>query len=173
MMIGELSAYLVRSLLLLNRPVKLLEIGTLFGFTTSILCQHCPSEASVISLEEDSETFSIAAENLNSFIQSGKLQLVNEEGIQFLEKSMFKFDFIFLDARKESYFDRLDMIAAKLNQHGILLVDNALAGLSVLNPKDEWQKQTVNFNNAMANDTRFTTTILPIRDGFTLAIRKG
>ncbi len=170
--IGSLPSFIMRFILLTKKPKKILEIGTFTGFTLSLFDEYTDNGTHITSLEEDPTHYKLAYSKFGDIINAGKITLINNEGIAYLENCETLFDFIFIDARKEVFYNKIDLILEKLEEEGVLIVDNALAGLSVFNPIKPWQTQTVDFNEKLAKDNRFIVTILPLRDGFTLAIKK-
>lgn len=171
MMIGKTFANIVFLLVLLHKPKTVLEIGTFYGYTTSLLLSGYNKATTVYSIEEDKATYDIAKENLNCFINQGHLILINDEGMSFLSKCDQIFDMIFIDARKECYFNRINYIHNRLSVGGILVIDNTLAGLNVFNPLKAWHEQTVYFNETILNDDRFFKIQLPIRDGIAVCVK--
>lgn len=170
--IGLLPGYFLRSLILAKKALKILEIGTFTGYTLSLFYEYSNLDANITSIEEDKEMYDLTRVKFCAELETGRVNLINDEGINYLENTPKVFDFIFIDARKESYFDKIDLLHEKLESNGVLIVDNALAGLSVFDPIKPWQKQTVDFNKHLALDQRFVTMILPLRDGFTISIKK-
>ena len=171
MMIGNLSSYLLRLIILTKNPKSILELGTFLGYATSILFENSSNKCKIVSLEEDSDNYIKAKNNLSKYLNEKRLKLINHEGISYLKKSDFMFDLIFIDIRKEAYYNNLEDIYNKLHIKGVLIIDNALAGLGVLNPQKDWHSQTIKINEILKKDCRFITTIIPIRDGFTFAIK--
>lgn len=170
-MIGLLPGCFLRTLLLTKQPRNILEIGTFTGFTLSIFSQYKIKDTKIISIEENINIFNSLISMFETEVSSGILTIINDEGMNFLSGLEENFDLIFIDARKECYYDKIDLLESKLNQKGLLIVDNALAGLSVFNPIKPWQKQTVDFNKKLSEDKRFITMILPIRDGYTISYK--
>lgn len=172
MNIGLISSMVLRFFLLLKRPLSILEIGTFTGFTLALFDEYSSFKTHIVSVEENEDLYQILLVKFANKIKNGKLTIVKGDGIKYLSENRSQFDFIFIDARKDSYFDKINLLYDSLNKNGVLIVDNALAGLSVFNPTKPWHAQTRSFNESLCNDARFITTILPLRDGFTLSIKK-
>lgn len=171
MCIGPLPGFLLRSFLLTKKPLSILEIGTFTGYALSILHDYTSHECKIISLEDNKETYEETCRTFNEEIKSGKIEFINQEGVSYLETSNRLFDFMFLDGRKESFYNKIDLIHSKLNSGGLVIADNALAGLKVFNPEKHWQHCAVEFNKNLKKDKRFISMILPLRDGFNIAIK--
>jgi len=171
MCLGHLPGFFVRSLILSKSPKNILEIGSFTGYVLSLLNYYSPTNSKIISLEENKETFEETHNKFLDEINSGKIELINQEGISYLETCDKIFDMMFIDGRKETFSNKLDLLHNKLTMGGLIIVDNALAGLSVFNPIKHWQICAVEFNKLLKNDERFVSMILPLRDGFNIAIK--
>jgi caffeoyl-CoA O-methyltransferase len=172
MCIGRLPGFFLRTFLLCRKPKSILEVGTFTGYTLSLFDAYTECDCKIVSLEDNRETFEETMLNFGTEISSGKIKLLNQEGMQFLAGTDQTFDMMFLDGRKENFYDKLDLIHSKLNSNGLVIADNALAGLKVFSPEKHWQQCAVEFNTLLREDSRFTSMILPLRDGFNIAIKK-
>lgn len=171
MCIGLLPGYILRTFILLKSPLNILEIGCFTGYVLSLLDNYTSSDCKIISLEDNKETYEETYKTFHKKIESGKISLINQEGISYLETFEGSFDMMFIDGRKETFYDKLDLLHSKLNMNGLMIADNALAGLSVFNPQKYWQKCAVEFNKKLKEDERFMSMILPLRDGFNISIK--
>lgn len=173
MLIGHILGMLVHIIVLATKPKRVFELGAFTGFTSSLIAAALTEDAVLISSEENKKHYDVAADNLRVYIESGKLQLFHCDGMELLSgRSFGTFDIIFIDARRESFCDKLDIIYSRLSEKGLLFVDNSLAGLAVFSPQKTWEVLTREFNEAIKKDIRFKVVQLPIRDGLTLAIKK-
>lgn len=171
MCIGPLPGYFLRSLILLKNPKSVLEIGTFTGYTLSLFNAYTSPDCLITSLDDNKVIYEETCLTYKSELASGRITLVNEEGFGYLSRTDRQYDLMFIDARKETFHDKLDLIHSKLTKNGLLVADNALAQLKVFDPEKEWQHAAVEFNKQLKNDDRFTSMILPLRDGFNIAIK--
>jgi predicted O-methyltransferase YrrM len=172
MLIGQILGMLVHIIVLAVKPKRVFELGSFTGFTSSLIATALTEGAVLISSEENKNHYDLAAKNLQGYIRSGKVQLFHCDGMKLLSDSSFgTFDIIFIDARKESFCDKIGIIYSSLNTNGLLFVDNSLAGLAVFSPKKSWEILTKQFNETIKKDKRFKVVQMPIRDGLTLAIK--
>ena len=83
-------------------------------------------------------------------------------------------DLAFIDADKPAYRAYAEEIIPRLRPGGLLLVDNVLWSGRVLDPAadDENTRALRDFNDWLVTDPRVESTILPIADGLTLAVRR-
>jgi caffeoyl-CoA O-methyltransferase len=163
--IGNLLAIFVS----MTKTQNILEIGTFTGYSAAMMVSSIKT-GRITTLEENVNYYDLSINNLYTVIKENKIQVINEEGIKWLKKYAGElFDIIFIDARKESFFNEIELLYNNLTLYGLLIVDNSLARGTVLNPVAEWQILTNNFNDIMCKDPRFRTVLLPIRDGLLIS----
>jgi caffeoyl-CoA O-methyltransferase len=82
------------------------------------------------------------------------------------------FDAVFIDADKEGYPRYLEWCAGHVRAGGVVIADNALKGGRVLE-RDSRDPEVVGiqeFNRRVAQDSRFTSIVVPTRDGVAIAL---
>jgi caffeoyl-CoA O-methyltransferase len=145
---------------------KILEVGTLAGYSTIWLARALPKDGRLISLEFDPKHAAIAKQNINRAgvgsmvdIRIGKAL----DTLPLLEKeSIGPFDMIFIDADKSPYAEYLEW-ALRLSRPGTLIIaDNVIREGKVLNSQstDEMVKGVQRFNEMLAKCTDVTATII-------------
>ena len=84
------------------------------------------------------------------------------------------FDFVYIDADKENYLSYFERSLLLVRPGGIIGIDNVLWGGSVIDEQDQGSDVCAirELNAKLHQDERITLSMLPIRDGLTLAIRK-
>jgi caffeoyl-CoA O-methyltransferase len=173
MLTGSIIGNLLATLVSLSRTQNILEIGAFTGYSAAMMASGLKT-GKIITIEEDSNYYQLSIKNLFNLIKENKVQIIHDEGIKWLkEYTGEQFDIIFLDARKETFSNNIDLIYDKLSINGLLIVDNALARGAVLHPLVEWQRLTDIFNKKLVDDLRFRTVLLPIRDGLLIAQKAG
>ena len=90
-----------------------------------------------------------------------------------------KFDAIFIDGRKDQYLEYLNLSDKILNNSGLIIADNTLLFDTVTSEKEPASANmrkmyTImrEFNSKLANSKNYTSTLLPIYDGLTIAIKR-
>ena len=83
-----------------------------------------------------------------------------------------KFDLIFIDADKNNYTNYYKECIKLLRPNGIMVLDNMLWGGKILNPKDKETKTIAKTAKVINDDQNCFNTMLPIRDGLMLCIKK-
>jgi predicted O-methyltransferase YrrM len=163
------------------RARRILEIGTLGGYSTIWLARALPAEGLVVTLEADPKHFEVARENIK---RAGLAKVVDQRLGPALEtlpelsaEGAGSFDFIFIDADKESSEEYFEW-ALRLSRPGTaILVDNVIRDGEVENAEttDERVQGIRRLNEALAREARVSATTIQTvgskgYDGFTLAL---
>ena len=168
----------------LSKAKKILEIGTLGGYSTIWLARALPPDGKIISLEVDPKHAAVAQKNVN---HAGLSELVEirigkaiEELPKLLDEHEGPFDMIFIDADKPPYKEYFEW-SLKLSRPGTLIIaDNVIRDGKVLEKisPDEMVAGVKRFNEALAATPSVTATIIQTvgakdHDGMALAIVNG
>lgn len=171
---GQFLALLVRMV----RARRVLEIGTLGGYSTIWMARELPEDGELLTLEADPHHAAVARENLRLAEVDNRVTLREGPALQTLASLGERppFDVIFIDADKPSNPDYLRW-ALHYSRPGTMIIgDNVVRDGEVVNPhSDDDRVQGVRrFIDMMASDPRLTVTALQTVgskgwDGFTLA----
>ena len=168
----------------LSKAKKILEIGTLGGYSTIWLARALPPDGRIISLEVDPKHAAVAQKNVH---HAGLGELVEirigkaiEELPKLLAENAGPFDMIFIDADKPPYKEYFEW-SLKLSRPGTLIVaDNVIRDGKVLEKvsPDEMVAGVKRFNEALAATSSVTATIIQTvgakdHDGMAIAIVNG
>ena len=145
---------------------RILEIGTLGGYSTIYLARALPEGGSVLSLELDERHAEVARENIREagLEESVEVRVGDARDLLawMVEDGEEPFDLVFIDADKGSYPEYLGW-ALRLSRPGsLILADNAIRGGSVIDPEDASVRATSRFNEALAKEPRLSALILPL-----------
>jgi len=173
-----ISAELGRLLQLLLTTIgarRVLEIGTLGGYSAIWMARALPEDGRVVSLERDGSRAELARE----FARRAGLDAVIEvrvgaalETLPVIAASEPPFDACFIDADKENYPAYLTWARHLVRPGGLILADNAFWGGRVLDdePADDGARAVQEFNRTLARMAGLSSTIVPVRDGLAVAI---
>ena len=162
---------------------RILEIGTLAGYSTIWLARALPVDGRLVSLEIDREHASIARANIARAELSGRVTIRVGSALETLPKLLGEgqgpFDFVFIDADKPSYPDYLEW-AIKLGRPGTVIVaDNVVREGEIIKARstDPNTQGIRRFNDALAtNDRVIAIEIQTVGskgyDGFAVALVK-
>jgi caffeoyl-CoA O-methyltransferase len=149
---------------------RILEVGTLGGYSTIHLARALPEEGLLISLELDEGYAGVARESLAKASVEDRVEVRVGDARELLagmvESGAAPFDLTFIDADKVSYPEYLEW-ALRLSRPGsLILADNTIRGGSVIDAEDESARATRKLNETLAKDPRLSAIILPlIREG--------
>jgi predicted O-methyltransferase YrrM len=162
---------LLQLLVEISGAESVLEIGTLGGYSSIWFMRSLMSPRRfLMTLELDPHHAEVARKNIKrAGISEEEFEIMVGDAHDSLDilvaEESGPFDLIFIDADKESYPDYLEQ-AMKLSRPGtLILADNALRGVSVLDPDGDSPRATREFNERIAHDERLSAIVLPlIRD---------
>lgn len=169
-------ARFIELLLKIIKPKNILEIGSAIGYSSLIMSKA--SDADILTIEKDEETFKILKENLKKYDTDNKIKAINDDAINTL-KSMDKeekFDFCFIDANKSQYEEYLNLVYDLTRDNALILIDNILFRGYVAKDEDNKRYRTIiknlkKFIEDVKSDKRFTASLLTVHDGL-LLLRK-
>ena len=145
---------------------KVLELGTLGGYSTIWLARALPNNGKVITIEVDKHHGDVAQKNIDNAGLSQKVDLRVGKALDILPQIIAEkdepFDMIFIDADKPPYAEYFDY-ALQLSRPGTLIIcDNVIREGKVLdsNTIDEKVKGVQRLNKMLSLNTKVTATIL-------------
>ncbi len=152
---------------------RILELGTAIGYSGTWWARALPPGGELITVEADPDTAKIAEANLETTGVRDRVTLLVGPAQEILDDLEGPFDLIFVDINKEGYPEVLEPCIRKLRAGGLLVTDNVIWHGAVANPKDR-SRDTVairTYNERLARDPRMLASILPERDGVSVAIK--
>ncbi|KAK0211627.1 O-methyltransferase-domain-containing protein [Armillaria fumosa] len=160
---------------------RILEVGTLGGYSTIHLARALPDDGKVITLELDEHHAKVATENITKAGLASKVDIILGPALDSLEKldSEQKFDFAFIDADKTNMLKYFTEAKRLLRKGGAIFVDNVVRDGRTADPADtsEYTVGVRKFIMAMKDDEEVeATTIGTVTgkgyDGFLYAVKK-
>lgn len=160
---------------------RVLEIGTLGGYSAIHLARALPEDGALLSLEIDERHAEVARKNVERAGLAERVEIRVGDAKEILaglvERGEGPFDVVFIDADKEGYQEYLEW-ALRLSRPGTLILgDNAIRGGSVLDPGDDSSRAIREFNERLAADRRLSAVVLPLLreriDGLAIARVRG
>ena len=123
---------LLRTLIAVNRPERILEVGTAVGFSALCMSEYAPEGCQITTIEKYEKRIPVALENFRRFGKSGCIQLLAEDAAVALKKLKGSYDFIFMDAAKGQYMNFLPDVLRLLRTGGLMVSDNVLQDGDIL-----------------------------------------
>lgn len=161
--LGRLLAILVRT----SGAQRILEIGTLGGYSAIWMARALPPDGHLLSLELDPHHADVARGNLARAGLAERVEIRVGAALELLPTLLAEppFDMVFIDADKPSYPQYLDWALRLVRPRGLIVGDNTLRGGAVLDPADDGARAIDRFNRAAAANPRLDAIILPNRSG--------
>ncbi len=154
---------------------KVVEIGTLGGFSGIWIARGLPPGGKLITLEKDPRHAEISRRHFKNAGVSDRVDIRVGNAHESLRKMVDEgpFDFIFIDAEKDGYPDYLDWAIQNICVGGTIAAHNAFRKGSVTGtaPEDDYTEGMKKFNQRVASDPRLLATIYPAGDGMVIAVR--
>ena len=168
---------LLSMLLLLNKSKYVLEIGTLTGYSSFWIASSIPHHGKVITIEKNKHYCNIARSNLAKTPFIDKIQIINSNAINYLSYLTldYKFDAVFIDAKKEEYPSYLKLVYPLIKIGGLIIADNTFLFGSIYKNykhqyKKQWQAMRV-FNQIISDQKKYISSILTTQEGLSISIK--
>ena len=174
----------VLSLLLdLQKPQKILEIGTAIGYSAIYFACKCP-QAVVYSIDKDETAILAARHNVQQAGLSERIHLLLGDGQEQEEKladsGVRDFDFVFIDGSKSHYRRFLDGALPLCRKGALVVSDNILMrATTVSDDYDNGRKHKTNkrkmreYVEYICSDPTLQTTLMSVGDGMAVSIYRG
>lgn len=174
----------IRFLLRIQKPKRILEVGTAIGFSALFMSEYSQKECDITTIEKVAMRLAEARKNLKdeAFPHRAKISLLEGEALDILKElveAKEKYDFIFLDAAKAQYMNFLPELMKLIYEGGLLITDNVLQDGTVINSRYSITRRDRTIHTRMreylytiTHMDELETLILPIGDGIALSYRK-
>ena len=147
---------------------RILEIGTLGGYSTTFLARALPEDGKVVTLELSPEHAAVARKNLDRAGIGGRVEIRIGSASDTLDKMIVageaSFDFVFIDADKPGYVGYLNQVLQLSHPGTVIVGDNLIRHGDVLAEvaPDEQAVGVKAFNALIASHPRLESILLPI-----------
>jgi predicted O-methyltransferase YrrM len=171
---------LLKLLLTMNCPKRILEVGTAIGFSALLMEYFNPAPCRITTIENYEKRIPIAKAN---FLRAGKenvIELLEGDAGQILKELTDSYDFIFMDAAKGQYINFLPEVMRLLGSRGVLVSDNVLQDGDIIESRFAVTRRNRTIHKRMreylyelTHSDYLTTTVLPVGDGVTVSVKAG
>jgi len=172
---------LIKTLLHIRVPERILEIGTAVGYSALLMAENTPPEVQIVTIEKYEKRIPVARQNFKDAGVEDRITLLEMDAaraLEELEKAGDRFDLIFMDAAKGQYPGFLGPSLRMLNKGGILLSDNVLQEGDILESRYAVERRDRTIHTRMreylyeiTHRDDLQTTILPIGDGCAVSVK--
>jgi predicted O-methyltransferase YrrM len=172
--VGPAVARVLQQLALMINARTVFELGSAIGYSTIWWAQAVGENGRVIYTDGDSKNAERARGYFARAGVSDRITLHTGDALEVLSEQKQEFDIIFNDVDKDDYPRVLRLVAPRLRKGGLFITDNVLwsGRVAEKNPTDSRTRAIVEFNRKLQDSKDFYTTILPIRDGLAVALKK-
>ncbi len=169
--------YLLRTLLTMNRPKKILEVGTAIGFSAILMGEFTDNDCTITTIENYNKRIPIARENIKRAGMEDRITLIEGDAQDVLKEIDDTFDFVFMDAAKGQYINFLPDIKRLTDSGSVIVTDNVLQDGDILEShfivdrrNRTIHKRIRDYLYELCQDERYDTTILSVGDGVALTV---
>ena len=171
---------LLRFLLQLHKPKRILEVGTAIGFSAILMAEYGPKDGHITTIEKYEKRIPSARENFRRAGMEERITLLEGDAAEVLKSLEGPYDFIFMDAAKGQYINFLPDCLRILDKGGLLVSDNVLQDGDVFESRFAVTRRNRTIHARMreylyelTHREDLVTTILPIGDGLALTVKKA
>ena len=173
---GHLQGRLLKMLVRMAKPERILELGTFSGYSAQCLAEGLLSDdAQVHTIEIEDELEDFLRQHFADSPVGHRIHLHIGDASQILPQLNLMFDLVFIDANKRHYPQYYELVLPWLTPGGCIIADNTLWDGKVAEPHAKIDPQTegiLSFNQMVAADPRVEKVIIPVRDGLTIIYKK-
>jgi predicted O-methyltransferase YrrM len=170
---------LMRFLLKLHRPARILEVGTAIGFSAILMAEYGPKDCHITTIEKYEKRIPLAKANFEASGHADKITLLEGDATEILKELEGPYDMIFMDAAKGQYIHFMPDVLRLLSSGGLLVSDNVMQDGEILESRFAVTRRNRTIHGrmreylfALTHDDTLETVVLPVGDGVTLSIKK-
>ena len=170
----------IKLLILMNKPKKILEIGTAVGFSAIFMSRFLDDDAHITTIENYPPRIAEAKKNFARAGVENRITLMEGDAQEILPELDEQYDFVFMDAAKGQYGCFFSEAVRLLKPNGILLCDNVLQDGDVLESRFAVTRRNRTIHSRMreylhdlTHDPRLDSAILNVGDGMSLSMKKS
>ena len=170
---------LLKVLLQLVQPERILEVGTAVGYSSILMSENMPENCKITTIENYDKRIPVAKNNFKRAGQEDVITLIEGDALEVLKTLEGPYDFIFMDAAKGQYINYLPEILRLMPKGGLLITDNILQegelveSRYVVTRRDRTIHTRIReYVYELTHNDNLITSIVPIGDGITLSVKK-
>jgi caffeoyl-CoA O-methyltransferase len=172
--VGPAVGRILYQLALMITARTVFELGSAIGYSTIWWARAVGDGGRVIYTDGDRKNAEEARRYFDRAGVSKQITLKTGDALELLSEEKEQFDIIFNDVDKEDYPRVFKLAPPRLRKGGMFITDNVLWSGKVAqnSPAEASTKAILEFNRLLYGSPDLFTTILPIRDGIAVAIKK-
>ena len=168
----------IKTLLAVQKPEHILEVGTAVGFSTLLMCEYGPENLKITTIENYEKRIPIARENFRRAGRADRITLMEGDAAEVLKRLEGTYDFIFMDAAKGQYIHYLPDVLRLLGEDGCLVSDNVMQDGDVIESRFAVERRNRTIHARMReylyelkHSPYLVTSIVPLGDGVAVSVK--
>ena len=169
----------LKVMMLMNRPARVLEVGTAVGFSAILMSEYLPEGSHITTIENYEKRIPIARNNFKRAGKEEQITLIEGDALEVMKTLEGPYDFIFMDAAKGQYIHYMPEAGRLLSDGGILMSDNVLQDGDIIESRFAVERRNRTIHSRMRDylyelkhSDVLETSIIPLGDGVALSIKK-
>ena len=174
----EMQSFL-KVLLLLQKPMRILEVGTAVGFSALLMSEYAPEGCRITTIENYDKRIPIARENFRRAGKEEQITLIEGDAAEVMKTLSGPFDLIFMDAAKGQYIHYLTEALRLLPKDGVLVSDNVMQDGDVIESRFAVERRNRTIHARMReylyelkHNEALVTSIIPLGDGVAVSVKQ-
>ncbi len=170
---------LLKVLLQLVQPERILEVGTAVGYSSILMSENMPEKCTITTIENYDKRIPVAKNNFKRAGKEDVITLIEGDALEVLKTLEGPYDFIFMDAAKGQYINYLPDVKRVLRKGGLLISDNILQEGEIVESRYAVTRRNRTIHTRireyvyeLTHSEDFVTSIVPIGDGITLSVKQ-
>jgi predicted O-methyltransferase YrrM len=169
----------LKLLLAMQKPKRILEVGTAVGFSAILMAEYNPYPCEIVTIENYDKRIPIARENFKRAGKENQITLLEGDATEVLKTLDEPFDMIFMDAAKGQYINFFGDVMRLLKKDGVLVSDNVLQDGDIIESHFVVTRRNRTIHKRMreylyelTHRDDLVTSVMPIGDGITVSVKK-
>ena len=174
----EMQSFL-KVLLMLKKPMRILEVGTAVGFSALLMSDYAPEGCRITTTENYEKRIPIARENFRRAGRESQIELIEGDASEVLKTLEGSYDFVFMDAAKGQYIHYLPSVLRLLAEGGCLVSDNVMQDGDVIESRFAVERRNRTIHARMRDylyelkhNEELVTSIIPLGDGVAVSVKQ-
>ena len=175
----EMQSFL-KVLLMIKRPMRILEVGAAVGFSSILMSEYAPEECRITTIENYDKRIPIARANFKRAGKEEQIDLIEGDALEVMHGLEGPYDLIFVDAAKGQYIHYLPEVMRLLGTDGVLVSDNVLQEGDIIESRFAVERRNRTIHSRMReylyelkHHDQLQTSIIPLGDGVALSVKRS
>ena len=173
----EMQSFL-KVLLTIQKPMRILEVGTAVGFSALLMSEYAPAGCEITTIENYEKRIPIARNNFKRAGKESQITLLEGDAMEVLPTLDEPYDFIFMDAAKGQYIHYMPEVMRLLKTGGTLGSDNVMQDGSIIESRFAVERRDRTIHSRMReylyelkHHEELLTSIIPLGDGVAVSVK--